>query len=101
MRHLLKRPHHLFARVIVFDKARAGAFRSRSPKQTIEETELADVRAVMDAASSDCAAIYGWSEGGPMCLMFARHLSGPGPLRLILFWAPLHRLRIEPWAVTA
>jgi len=25
----------------------------------------------MDAAGSERATIYGWSEGGPMCLMFS------------------------------
>ena len=30
-----------------------------------------DVRAVMDAAGSERAALFGLSEGGPMCLMFA------------------------------
>ena len=29
------------------------------------------MRAVMDAAGSRVATVYGWSEGGPMCLMFA------------------------------
>ena len=30
-----------------------------------------DVRAVMDAAGSTSAALLGYSEGGPMCVLFA------------------------------
>ena len=66
--HLLKRLA-AFARVIVFDK-RGQGLSDRVAEQTIEE-RIGDVRAVMDAAGSDRASIYGWSEGGPMCLMFA------------------------------
>src|SRR5262249_42760217 len=66
--HLLKRLT-AFARVVVFDK-RGQGLSDRDGEQTIEE-RIGDVRAVMDAAGSDRAAIYGWSEGGPMCLMFA------------------------------
>src|SRR5499433_4264973 len=58
-----------FARVIVFDK-RGQGLSDRVAEQTLEE-RIGDVRAVMDAAGSARATIYGWSEGGPMCLMFA------------------------------
>ncbi len=30
-----------------------------------------DVRAVMDAAGCESAALFGYSEGGPMCILFA------------------------------
>lgn len=66
--HLLKRLT-AFARVIVFDK-RGQGLSDRVADQTLEE-RAGDVRAVMDAAGSKRATIYGWSEGGPMCLMFA------------------------------
>ena len=58
-----------FARVIVFDK-RGQGLSDRVAEQTIEE-RIGDVRAVMDAAGSEKATIYGWSEGGPMSLLFA------------------------------
>ena len=32
---------------------------------------MGDVRAVMDAAGSERAALFGYSEGGPMCVLFA------------------------------
>ena len=35
------------------------------------EKRMDDVRAVMDAAGSERAALFGLSEGGPMCLLFA------------------------------
>jgi len=66
--HLLKRLT-AFARVVVFDK-RGQGLSDRVGEQTIEE-RIGDVRAVMDAAGSERAVVYGWSEGGPMCLMFA------------------------------
>jgi pimeloyl-ACP methyl ester carboxylesterase len=66
--HLLKRLT-AFARVIVFDK-RGQGLSDRVAEQTLEE-RVGDVRAVMDAAGSTQATVYGWSEGGPMCLMFA------------------------------
>ena len=66
--HLLKRLT-AFARVVVFDK-RGQGLSDRDGEQTIEE-RIGDVRAVMDAAGLARATIYGWSEGGPMCLMFA------------------------------
>jgi class 3 adenylate cyclase len=66
--YLLKR-FTSFARVIVFDK-RGQGLSDRVAEQTIEE-RIGDVRAVMDAAGSERATIYGWSEGGPMSLLFA------------------------------
>ena len=35
------------------------------------ETRMDDVRAVMDAAAADRAALVGVSEGGPMSIVFA------------------------------
>jgi class 3 adenylate cyclase len=66
--YLLKRLTS-FSRVIVFDK-RGQGLSDRVAEQTLEE-RIGDVRAVMDAAGSERATIYGWSEGGAMSLMFA------------------------------
>jgi pimeloyl-ACP methyl ester carboxylesterase len=57
-----------FARVIVFDK-RGQGLSDRVAEQTLEE-RVGDVRAVMDDVGSERATILGWSEGGPMSLMF-------------------------------
>ena len=66
--YLLKRLTS-FARVIVFDK-RGQGLSDRVAEQTLEE-RIGDVRAVMDAAGSRRATIFGWSEGGSMSLMFS------------------------------
>jgi class 3 adenylate cyclase len=61
-----------FARVIVFDKRGTG-LSDRVPVErlpTLEE-RMDDVRAVMDAAGSRRAALFGASEGGNMSLLFA------------------------------
>ena len=61
-----------FARLIVFDKRGTGMSDRVSPAElpTLEE-RMDDVRAVMDAAGSERAALLGVSEGGPMSALFA------------------------------
>ena len=66
--YLLKRLSS-FSRVIVFDK-RGQGLSDRVANQTFEE-RVGDVLAVMNAAGSNRATVYGWSEGGQMSLMFA------------------------------
>ena len=66
--YLLKRLAS-FARVIVFDK-RGQGLSDRVADQTLDE-RVGDVLAVMDAAGSERATIYGWSEGGQLSLMLA------------------------------
>lgn len=58
-----------FARLIRFDKRGTG-LSDRVLVATLEE-RMDDVRAVMDAAGSNRAAMFGVSEGGPMSLLFA------------------------------
>ncbi len=59
-----------FVRVIHFDKRGTGlSDRVRSIASLEERAD--DIRAVMDAAGSERAAIMGVSEGGPMAVMFA------------------------------
>ena len=71
--YLLKRLTS-FARVIVFDK-RGQGLSDRVGEQTLEE-RIGDVRAVMDAAGSERATIYGWSEGRIDVADVLRHLPG-------------------------
>jgi pimeloyl-ACP methyl ester carboxylesterase len=59
-----------FARLIHFDKRGTGMSDAVSPATTLE-TRMDDVRAVMDAAGSERAAVIGVSEGGPMSVLFA------------------------------
>ena len=59
-----------FARVINFDK-RGSGLSDRSGGLASPETRMDDIRAVMDAVSSERAAIFGWSEGVRLSLLFA------------------------------
>ncbi len=59
-----------FARVITFDKVGTG-LSDRSTDVPGLEDRMDDVRAVMDAAGSERAALLGISEGGPMSVLFA------------------------------
>jgi len=58
-----------FSRLILFDKRGMG-LSERTRVGTLEE-RMDDVRAVMDAAGSERAALIGVSEGGPMSMLFA------------------------------
>ena len=59
-----------FSRLIRFDKRGTG-LSDRPGGLPDLETRMGDVRAVMDAAGSERAALFGYSEGGPMCVLFA------------------------------
>jgi class 3 adenylate cyclase len=59
-----------FSRVILFDKRGTGLSDPVAEAPTLEQ-RIDDVRAVMDAAGSERAAMLGISEGGPMCVLFA------------------------------
>jgi pimeloyl-ACP methyl ester carboxylesterase len=59
-----------FSRLILFDKRGTG-LSDRPGGLPDLETRMDDVRAVMDAAESERAALFGYSEGGPMCCLFA------------------------------
>ncbi|PXX10949.1 adenylate/guanylate cyclase domain-containing protein [Mycolicibacterium moriokaense] len=57
-----------FSRLVMFDKRGTG-LSDRVEVATLEE-RMDDLRAVMDAAGSERAAIYGGSEGGAMSILF-------------------------------
>jgi class 3 adenylate cyclase len=59
-----------FARVITFDRRGSGLSDPVANAPTLEE-RMDDVRAVMDAAGSDRAALMGISEGVSMSILFA------------------------------
>jgi pimeloyl-ACP methyl ester carboxylesterase len=59
-----------FARVVVFDK-RGQGLSDRPPGPPMLEQTMDDMRAVMDAAGLERAALFGVSEGGPASLLFA------------------------------
>lgn len=59
-----------FARLIRFDKRGTG-LSDRTVGLPDFETRMDDVRAVMDAVGSERAALFGYSEGGPLAILFA------------------------------
>ena len=59
-----------FSRLILFDKRGTGLSDQAAGIPDLE-TRMDDIRAVMDAAGSKRAAIMGFSEGGPMTLLFS------------------------------
>ena len=59
-----------FCRLIRFDKRGTG-MSDRPVDLPDMETRMRDVLAVMDAAGSSRAVLFGYSEGGPMSILFA------------------------------
>jgi pimeloyl-ACP methyl ester carboxylesterase len=61
-----------FSRLIIFDKRGVG-LSDRVPDKELPdlETRMDDLAAVMDAAGSRRAIIFGESDGGPLCALFA------------------------------
>jgi class 3 adenylate cyclase len=59
-----------FARVITFDKRGQGLSDRPADPPTLENS-MDDLHAVLDAAESERAAVFGVSEGGPMSMLFA------------------------------
>ena len=67
-----------FSRLIIFDKRGTGLSDPVTEAPTLEQ-RIDDVRAVMDAAGSERAALFGVSEGGPMSILFAAAHPGRAP----------------------
>lgn len=89
-----------FSRLIVFDKRGTGLSDRPAHLPTLEE-RMDDVRAVMDAAGSERAALFGVSEGGALCSLFAATYP-ERTLKLVIdgsyarsMWAPDY-----PWGKT-
>jgi len=59
-----------FSRVILFDKRGTGLSDRDVGDSTLEE-RMDDLRAVLEAAGSERAAVMGFSEGGPLSMLFA------------------------------
>lgn len=89
-----------FARLIVFDKRGTGL---SDPVADAElpglERRMDDVRAVMDAAGSERAALLGHSEGGNMCILFAATFPArTSAMVLVGSYAKRSRTDDYPWA---
>ena len=90
-----------FGRVAIFDKRGTG-MSDRVPDHDLPtlEVRMDDVRAVMDAAGMAQAALFGISEGGPLCILF----TATYPERttaMVLFGTYARRLQAPdyPWGV--
>jgi pimeloyl-ACP methyl ester carboxylesterase/class 3 adenylate cyclase len=89
-----------FSRLILFDKRGTG-LSDRVADMPSLEVRMDDVRAVMDHAGSERAALFGYSEGGAMCALFAA--TYPSRTTALIMhaafarrtWAPDH-----PWGRT-
>ena len=89
-----------FARLILFDKRGTG-LSDRVADMPSLEVRMDDVRAVMDAVGSERAALFGYSEGGTMCALFAATYPAR-TLALIMAGAFARRMSAPdyPWGVT-
>src|SRR5262249_10864784 len=66
-----------FRRVITFDKRATGLSDPAAHAPTLEEC-VDDMRAVMEAAGSERADVFGISEGGTMAMLLAAPPAAPG-----------------------
>jgi pimeloyl-ACP methyl ester carboxylesterase len=82
-----------FCRLVTFDKRGTG-LSDRVAGIADLETRMDDVRAVMDAAGSEKAAVVGASEGGPMSLLFAA--TYPERVRALVVYGSLARFTRAP-----
>src|SRR5262249_21567972 len=65
--------------------------------QTIEE-RVGDALAVMDAAGSERATVYGWSEGGQLSLSLAA--THPKRVSRLILYGAYASIRAAPWGVS-
>jgi class 3 adenylate cyclase len=87
-----------FARLILFDRRGVGLSDPVEGAATLEE-RMDDVRAVMDAAGSERAALLGMSEGATMCMLFAA--TYPERTSALVLWGAMARSTEAddyPWA---
>ena len=89
-----------FSRLILFDKRGTG-LSDRVTHMPALETRIDDVRAVMGAVGSERAVLCGYSEGGPMCALFAATHPARA-LGLIMIGSYPNRIRSaeSPWGRT-
>jgi pimeloyl-ACP methyl ester carboxylesterase len=89
------------ARLIRFDKRGTG-LSDRDVGLPDFETRMDDIRAVMDAVGSESAALFGYSEGGPMSVLFAATF--PQRVRALVLYGTYakrsHPDEDYPWAPT-
>jgi pimeloyl-ACP methyl ester carboxylesterase/DNA-binding CsgD family transcriptional regulator len=90
-----------FSRLIIFDKRGTGMSDPMTAAPSME-ARMDDIRAVMDAVGSPCAALFGISDGGSLSLLFAqRHRDRTRALILYGSWARRTAAPDYPWGPTA
>jgi pimeloyl-ACP methyl ester carboxylesterase len=82
-----------FARVITFDKRGTG-LSERTLGFGSAEDRMDDIRAVMDAAQCERAAIIGISDGGPLAVLFAA--TYPARATALVLWETFARILAAP-----
>jgi pimeloyl-ACP methyl ester carboxylesterase len=89
-----------FSRLILFDKRGTGLSDQTTGLPTLEQ-RMDDVRAVMEAVSSERAVVFGMSEGGNLAMLFAATYP-ERTVALITFGAFAKRVYEPeyPWAPT-
>jgi pimeloyl-ACP methyl ester carboxylesterase len=90
-----------FCRLILFDKRGTG-LSDRVAEMPSLEVRMDDARAVLDAVGSERAALFGSSEGGVMCALFAAtYPSRTSALVMHGSYARLTSAPGYPWGSTA
>ena len=82
-----------FSRLIRFDKRGTG-LSDRVVDLPSLEVRMDDVRAVLDAVGSERAALFGYSEGGAMCALFAA--SHPARTSALIMAGAYARMMVAP-----
>jgi pimeloyl-ACP methyl ester carboxylesterase/class 3 adenylate cyclase len=86
-----------FSRLVLFDKRGTGLSDPVAEVPSLEQ-RMIDLQAVMDAAGAERADLFGISEGGPSCLLFAaRHPERVRSLALYGTTARFTRAPDFPW----
>jgi len=84
-----------FSRLILFDMRGVG-LSDRGSGPPVLELQMDDVRAVMDAAGSDEAAVFGGARGAAMTMLFAA--TYPERVRALILYAPFAKsVRADDW----
>jgi pimeloyl-ACP methyl ester carboxylesterase len=83
-----------FARVILYDKRGTGLSDPVDGVPTLE-SRVDDLRAVLDAAGSGRAALFGFSEGGPISVLFAA--SYPERVSALILYGTYANGSLVPW----
>ena len=81
-----------FSRLILFDKRGTGL--SDRPRTLTLETQMDDIRAVLDAVGSERAALFGAVQGSQLCALFAA--TYPERTRELILYHPVANFAEAP-----